>query len=794
VEQALPRIWDFLTLREVAPQALGSAATRLRTSGIDLLPDPRGVVTALREKYADKPPPFIDSADRALQGRFDLLGLEDVSFGTPIDWRYEPLADRRTPLVHWKSLDNLEAGQTGDRKLVWEVNRHQHLPVLGQAFLWTGDERYAAGFAEQVSAWIDANPPRQGINWVSSLELSFRIISWIYALHFFRNSRHLTNELVTKTLGSLHAQAGHIAAYLSTYSSPNTHLTGEALGLYYLGTCLAELDDNGRWRALGRAILLAQVNRHVLPDGVYFEQSSWYQRYTADFYTHFLVLAERSGDSVPAGVRTRLEALLDHLMWLTRPDGTSPYIGDDDGGTLMKVERRAACDWRSTLSHGAAIFGRGDFKFVGGALSDETLWLLGAASKARFSATSGVSPALLSRAFHDGGYYVMRDGWTRESSYLLVDCGPHGTMNCGHAHADALSIELVARGTPMLVDPGTFTYTGSAELRDVFRSTAMHNTATVDGQPSSVPAGPFKWQHTARSRVLCWHDHVRFSYFAGLHDGYRRLADPVVHERSVLYIRGEYWLILDRCRARSTHDFALHFHFAPGVAVRLDPQAKRLAASTSDTSLDISFVGEPGVLSAGDDWVSPAYGRRVQAAVGAYGATALGDTSILSAMLPDTHGNPPGVVQVVDVELGKGRVISTAGRRDLLLWKAGIVPQEGIRAADFEWVWMRRPLNGTLATEVILLHGTRFDTDLGSFTFEQPVGFGVLSAQAGDLSLDVWPPVGIRARISAGCGGLVVNGHRCSPGPDGQIAVSRDQVPALGSPRDASDRCDHVRH
>src|SRR6267378_549061 len=68
-----------------------------------------------------------------------------------------------------------------------------------------------------------------------------------------------------------------------------------------------------------------------------------------------------------------------------------------------------------------------------------------------------------------------------------------------HPHADALAIEYAVEGKAWLIDPGTFTYTGDADLRDQFRSTKAHNTVTVDGQPQSVPAGPFGWKHIAKS-------------------------------------------------------------------------------------------------------------------------------------------------------------------------------------------------------------------------------------------------------------------------------------------------------
>jgi hypothetical protein len=111
----------------------------------------------------------------------------------------------------------------------------------------------------------------------------------------------------------------------------------------------------------------------------------------------------------------------------------------------MMLEEKASNDFRATLSTGAALFSRPDYKFVAGALSEETLWLLGSRGVDSFDPLEGTSPPNDSRAFESGGYYVMRDGWEEKSNYLLVDCGPHGQSNCGHAHADALAIEVATQ-------------------------------------------------------------------------------------------------------------------------------------------------------------------------------------------------------------------------------------------------------------------------------------------------------------------------------------------------------------
>ena len=100
-----------------------------------------------------------------------------------------------------------------------------------------------------------------------------------------------------------------------------------------------------RWRQTAAEILIREADRQILPDGVYMEQSTCYQRYTAEIYLHFVILASRNRILVPDDVIRRLESLLDALLALRRPNGSLPQIGDADGGSAPAA--RAATAGRS---------------------------------------------------------------------------------------------------------------------------------------------------------------------------------------------------------------------------------------------------------------------------------------------------------------------------------------------------------------------------------------------------------------------------------------------------------------
>lgn len=660
---------------------------------------PDATIDELRRRWPNAAAEIVERADRIVAGRFDLLAFRDLSFGEPLDWHLEPVAGKRAPLVHWSRLDYLDADLFGDKKIVWELNRHQYFVTLGQAYWLTRAERFAETFVAHVNSWMDQNPPKLGVNWASSLEVSFRSISWLWALYFFKNSAALESPTFIRLCQFLYLNARHLETYLSTYFSPNTHLTGEALGLFYLGTLLPEFPESSRWRNRGLQILLEQLPRHVQPDGVYFEQSSYYHRYTADFYLHLRVLLARNGQPIPEELDEKLRLLLDHLMHITRPDGTTPLFGDDDGGRLTTLSHPAPNDFRATLATGAAIFERSDYKFVAGGPAPDTLWLMGPKGVARLDSVAAVAPETQSVAFRDGGYYVMRDGWTRDANYLLFDCGPHGTDNCGHAHADALSFELAFNGTTLLVDPGTYTYTGSKEMRDWFRSTQAHNTLTVDGQSSSVSDGPFSWQTTARSECSRWITDERFDYLVASHDGFQRLQAPATHTRSVLFIRNDYWILRDVVDSTGAHELRAWFH--------LDPRAQLSALERNTVCLTnglrIVAFGPDLELKEERGWVSQCYGEKTEAAVLSFTVLANGSAELVTFLVPE-------VARVGEIEAIGGRAfaIEMGELRDVLMLRDPDAKQvETARfESDFAATWVRfERENPQTPAELIVIDG-----------------------------------------------------------------------------------------
>ena len=561
-------------------------------------------------------------ANRILNGEYDLLGYHGLRFEPPssaatlsssptgdrttaIDWSFDPVAGRRPPTGFWTAVPYLDPA-CGDHKVIWELNRHQHWLTLGRAYWLTGDCAYRRRFLDELDSWLAANPPLAGVNWASMLELAFRSISWVWAINLFvdpqQEDAHRTSSerpWLVDLLVALDRQLTQVERNLSRYFSPNTHLLGEALALYVCGRTLPVLAASTRREAVGRRVLLAEIERQIGADGGHAERSMHYHRYTLDFYILALVVARLTRDPECDRFGEAVERLGAAARLLADERGLLPLIGDDDGGSLFPIAGRAPDDVRDSLAIAAALTGRNDLQV--GPAPEESVWIAGGTGATEPpAATRGASK---SGAMPDTGYYVSRSS----SEHLIIDGGPHGYQNGGHAHADALSLTMAAHGLPLLIDPGTACYTIDSALRDRMRSSAMHNTLTIDQRSQSLPRGPFHWAHVANTRVREWRANDAFDYFDGAHDGYA----PVEHRRRVLVLHGDLVVVADQVSGEGTHTAAAHWHLDPRWMVRTEDRRITLTRAGERVQL-VTPEGAVDFLSGDEDtglgWYSPVYG------------------------------------------------------------------------------------------------------------------------------------------------------------------------------------------
>ena len=624
-------------IREKAPQRFFLGATH------------PGTAELLRLRFPDHPAQLRAAADALVKRHFDLLGYRTLWFGDPIDWHLDPVRDRRAPLLPWSVLDTDDEQAVGDTRLVWELNRHQWLVRLAQARVLTGDDRYADACVRAIDAWLDANPPGVGVNWASSVEVSFRMISWCWTLMLLRDSPAVTAPWVHRLLAAIWLHATHVRRYLSYYCSRNTDLTGEALGLFYASTLFPEFRDAERWREVAVRTLVAESDAQVCRDGVHFEQSTCYHRYSVDTYLHFLLLAERNGIEIPEHVHERVRQMVEFLLAIRQSDGTIPAIGDDDGGCLLPLTDRPAGDARGLFAVAAALFRRRDFVWAADGLAPEVAWLMGPDTANILDGIPGAPPTHdPSCVFPSGGYAVMRSGWDADAHQAIVDIGPIGCpVSGGHGHADLLSLQCSIFGEPCLVDAGTYSYTGESQWRDFFRSTAAHSTVMVDGVSQAEPAGAFGWKGQPRVRLREWHSTAEFDFLDAEHDGYLSLPDPVVHRRRVIFVKPGYWILIDDLAGAAHHQVDLTFQFgALDVTLGHHPWAR--AQTPGGRVLWISpFPSAPvhpslksGELSPPRGWISREYGQRQAAPMLIYSFAVALPWRIVTLLLPDRQGQP----------------------------------------------------------------------------------------------------------------------------------------------------------
>jgi len=233
---------------------------------------------------------------------------------------------------------------------------------------------------------------------------------------------------------------------------PGNHYLLAMVGLYTQGILFPEFRDAAFWRQAGFQKMSLSLERNTMPEGCWYEMSPGYHSWVVSRTLGALSAAKNNGGVSPSenALADRLQKMAEWPIKLAGPDGTVPTVND---GGQVKVEGGGAA---------AEVF------------PDSALIKWAAALKS--DPSHAVPPPFTSLALPDSGYIVLRTGWKRDDSYVLMDAGPLGGW---HGHQDSLNIVADFFGRHFVFDNGGYKYDKS-DWRKYGPSTASHNTAMVD--------------------------------------------------------------------------------------------------------------------------------------------------------------------------------------------------------------------------------------------------------------------------------------------------------------------------
>ncbi len=392
---------------------------------------------------------------------------------TEAGWRFTFLnrsVDMTGAAIDWSAPGPGSAAQ------LWRMNLHY------MEYLEGVDD---ATWANLVEQWIDAHPTCGPGAWRdswNSYALSIRVVVWMQELA--RRAAHLPSDAVARAERSVLDQVRFLMHNLETDLGGN-HLIKNIKALiwasgYFVGP------EPMHWRSEALNLLLAELGRQILPDGMHAERSpSYHAQVFADLLECRHVLRSFPGiASIDAALHRMAQATAD----LAHPDG-GPALFNDSGMTMAYAPAECLAAYERLLG-----------RHVG--------------EHAVF-------------AYCEAGYYGLRSN----AAYLVADCGRIGPDELpAHGHGDVLSFEWSVAGERIVVDQGVFEYVAGPR-RQKARHAASHNTLSLDGADQADFFGAFRCGRRPNIELRHYEPNADGFVLVGSHDGYCGLPGRPRHVR-----------------------------------------------------------------------------------------------------------------------------------------------------------------------------------------------------------------------------------------------------------------------
>lgn len=514
---------------------------------------------------------ILHRAEKAMAYKVDLMGSGEIFLGEEIRWAEDYKTGNSWPNQYFNHFNYNNPELPSDVKFPWELSRLQWLIPVAQAYLLSGDEKYAAFVRKILEHWIENNPYAHSINWACTMEVAIRLVSWVWFFKTLGKSKAWADKTFQfNFLKILYLHGDFTERHIEKSDINGNHYTADAAAMVFIGLFFRGSKNANRWHNEGWKILENEIMVQVFEDGVDFEASVPYHRLVQELFLYSAIYRLNLGYEVSEKYRLRLRNMVSFTKAYTKKNGSVPLWGDADDARTIPFGDQGLNDHRYLIPVFGYTFGNEEMINGYKASLSEIFWILGPEAATLIKAKRKLKTTDKSMAFEKGGFFIMKN----EEDHVFIDCGPIGLAGRGgHGHNDILSFEAMLAGQPIVSDCGAYIYTGSYKERNNFRSTAYHNTPMIDGvEVNRFIRDDYIWlfHNDAIPDVRQWTISEEVDVFVGSHSGYEKLDNPVTPVRTIKLFHKEHRLeIVDKFEGEGEHFISIPLHLSPGNEVEV---------------------------------------------------------------------------------------------------------------------------------------------------------------------------------------------------------------------------------
>jgi len=563
---------------------------------------------------------IISQANNICAHRFRILGAEIV-FKSDINWHQDFKSGFEWPKgKFFLNYIQVDLSNDADVKIPRELSRCHHLVILGQAYLISKDEKYAQEIISQILHWIEENPLMYSINWGCAMDVAIRAVNWLFALNMVIDSKFVDQAFLNKIIESLYQHGWFIDKNLERgFKFRANHHDGNIGGLLPLGLVFYSIHRGERWFAYSKYALFNEIRSQIYPSGMEWEKASFYNRLVLEIFSYSVFLLKRNGYSIPADIEFRIWSMYTFVDDIAFNNGELPILGDQDNARFIPFDRIYRNDINYIRDIACFYYGDDSFNFKLPIKSSDVFFLLGADNNLSCHALQKrqSDDKKRSKNFLDVGICKL----VSENITVIINNSSPGKYVDNifavgsHAHADLLSFLLEYQGIPILIDPGTYTYTGNFSMRNKFRSTSMHNTITVDG----LSQFKFREHDLFRYETQVEVSNIVFScgkyqhIYQAQHNAYSHLEKQLTHSRKFILNNLKNSLtIIDILESSHNHKVDANYHFHPSIELKEQSSQINLIYKNEKIA-EITFTSDSNFeKSINQSEYSPSYGELLE--------------------------------------------------------------------------------------------------------------------------------------------------------------------------------------